>query len=241
MYAILVFSVSHNEGSLVRPKVRKSVHYAKDTKSFWFQEYRDATMISSELPVSAVYPTEVISHVLRVTDHYKDPDGNRLQTEYGFCRYVDFQTITIQEMPERSPAGQLPRSVDVVLNADLVDSVKPGDRVRIYGVYRSLGGVGSGSTNAVFRCDYLNESINFSTVVIANHLIQLIKSVYSRPISEMDIQAIKKISKRKDAVDLLASSLAPSIYGHELIKKAILLQLLGGTEKNLTNGTHIRG
>lgn len=56
-----------------------------------------------------------------------------------------------------------------------------------------------------------------------------------------DIRQINQLSKRSKIFELLSQSLAPSIYGHDWIKKAILLLLLGGAEKNLANGTHIRG
>nr|XP_053628147.1 DNA replication licensing factor MCM3-like [Cherax quadricarinatus] len=103
--------------SLVRPKVVRSVHYCPTTKKTLERRYTDMTSYEP-YPSSALYPT-------------KDEDGNLLETEYGLCIYKDHQTITIQEMPEKAPAGQLPRSVDIVLDNDLVDKCKPGDRVQV--------------------------------------------------------------------------------------------------------------
>lgn len=137
-------------------------------------------------------------------------------------------------MPERAPAGQLPRSVDVILDDDLVDRVKPGDRIQLVGIYRSLGNRNASSGSATFR-----------TVVLANNIILLSSKsgggIAQATITDTDIRNINKIAKNKRVFELLSQSLAPSIYGHDYIKKAILLLLLGGQEKNLENGTHLRG
>ena len=128
----------HYIGSLVRPKVVRSIHYAEKTKKHFARDYHDAISPGNPIPTGAVYPTE-------------DDSGNPLVTEFGYSTYRDHQTISIQEMPERAPAGQLPRSVDVVLDDDLVDRAKPGDRVSIVGIYRSLGNRNANQTSSTFR------------------------------------------------------------------------------------------
>uniref|UniRef100_A0A182VW82 DNA replication licensing factor MCM3 n=1 Tax=Anopheles minimus TaxID=112268 RepID=A0A182VW82_9DIPT len=201
--------------SLIRPKVVKSVHYCPATKKVMERRYTDLTSFEA-VPTSAVYPT-------------KDDDGNLLETEFGLSVYKDHQTLSIQEMPEKAPAGQLPRSVDVVCDDDLVDRCKPGDRVQIVGNYRCLPGKQGGYTTGTFR-----------TILIANNISQLNKES-TLSVTREEINMCKKLAKNNDIFDLLSKSLAPSIHGHEYVKKAILCLLLGGIEKNLVNGTRLRG
>ncbi|XP_054474182.1 DNA replication licensing factor MCM3 [Anoplopoma fimbria] len=203
--------------SLVRPKVVRSVHYCPATKKTMERKYTDMTSLDA-FPSSAIYPT-------------KDEENNPLETEFGLSIYKDHQTITVQEMPEKAPAGQLPRSVDIILDNDLVDLVKPGDRVQAIGTYRCLPGKKGGFTSGTFR-----------TIMIACHIKQMSKEV-SPNFSADDVAKIRNFSRNRslDVFDQLAHSLAPSIHGHEYIKKAILCMLLGGVEKVLENGSRIRG
>ncbi|MGH0160042.1 UNVERIFIED_CONTAM: hypothetical protein FKN15_059218 [Acipenser sinensis] len=197
--------------SLVRPKVTRSVHYCPTTKKTIERKYTDLTSLDA-FPSSAVYPT-------------KDEENNPLETEFGLCTYKDHQTLTIQEMPEKAPAGQLPRSVDVIADDDLVDQVKPGDRVQVIGIYRCLPAKHGGFTSGTFS------------------YVKLMSKEITPTFSAGDVSKIKKFCKAhsKDIFRYLSKSLAPSIHGHEYIKKAILCLLLGGNEKVLENGTRIRG
>uniref|UniRef100_A0A672Q1U7 DNA replication licensing factor MCM3 n=1 Tax=Sinocyclocheilus grahami TaxID=75366 RepID=A0A672Q1U7_SINGR len=203
--------------SLVRPKVVRSVHYCPATKKTMERKYTDMTSLDA-FPSSAIYPT-------------MDEENNPLETEFGLSIYKDHQTITVQEMPEKAPAGQLPRSVDIILDNDLVDAVKPGDRTQVIGTYRCLPGKKGGFTSGTFR-----------TIMIACHVKQMSKEV-SHFFSADDVAKIKSFcrTRSKNLFDQLARSLAPSIHGHEYIKKAILCMLLGGVEKVLENGSRIRG
>ena len=203
--------------SLVRPKVTTSVHYCPATSKSMERNYSDLTSLDA-FPSTSAYPTQ-------------DDDGNPLQTEYGLSTYKDNQTLTLQELPEKAPTGQLPRAIDAICEHDLVDRVKPGDRVQLVASYRCLPGKTAGFTNGTFK-----------TVLLVNNLISKTQEDEVN-ISGDDVQKCKKLSKQKKNTifDLLSKSLAPSIHGHEYVKKALLCLLLGGIEKILPNGTRLRG
>lgn len=87
----------------------------------------------------------------------------------------------------------------------------------------------------------MTASANFGTVLVATGIQSLLAEKEKPQLNEQDIKNIKKISKEKELFDVLGNSIANSIEGNLTVKKAILLQLLGGAEKNLENGTHLRG
>lgn len=213
----------------------KSVHYCPTTQQHQARDYVDAT--DPQLGLQAVDSSgrEMQDRIISITSSVyptQDKDGNPLETEFGLSTYKDHQTISLQEMPEKAPMGQLPRSVELVLDHDLVDRIKPGDRVQIVGVYRALAtsSTGQSSSSGVFK-----------TVVLVNNIQILGRDVSHLTFSPQDVRTIRTLAKRPDILSVLGRSFAPSIHGHDIIKKALALQQLSGCEKNLQNGTHLRG
>ncbi|KAL7430988.1 hypothetical protein ACHAXM_002464 [Skeletonema potamos] len=221
----------------VKPKIVSSVHYCPATRKHERRNYVDATDPQLGLPQVDSTGVELPDRIVGLTGSSyptMDPNGNVLETEYGLSQYKDYQTITLQEMPERAPMGQLPRSIELIMENELCDKLKPGDRCRVVGTHRALassGPGGQGSTSGVFK-----------TVVLVND-VQLIgrDSNTGLVFTMRDVRTIRQLSQRKDILDVLGRSVCPSIHGHSVIKKALALQLLSGVEKNLENGTHLRG
>ena len=205
----------------MQPKIVRSVHYCEAHDKWLSRVYRDNTAIDLGVvghETSSAYPT-------------RDPETDApLDTEFGLCTYKDHQALVIQEIPERAPLGQLPRSVELVLDYDLVDKVKPGDRVQCMGVYRAMANSSQGSTNAIFK-----------TKVLCNNVNVLGQDVGGITYSQQDLENTKELGARDDVPNVLTRSFASNIYGHEYIKRACILQLLGGCERKTSNKTHLRG
>ncbi|KAF4713844.1 MCM DNA helicase complex subunit [Perkinsus olseni] len=194
-----------------------SVHYCPATGDMRTKEHKDYTSLTTTTDTGGAVPKE-------------DEEGNRFSWEHGLCLYKDFQRLTMQEMPEQAPTGVLPRSAEVLCTGDMCDRAKPGDRIAVIGVYRPIASFTGGISSGVFQ-----------TVIIAIEIKQLQIQTRQPTLNKADIKFMKQIAKRKDTFEVLSRSFAPSIAGRDWEKKGMLLQQLGGAEKNLANGTHLRG
>uniref|UniRef100_A0ABD2WQ06 DNA replication licensing factor MCM3 n=1 Tax=Trichogramma kaykai TaxID=54128 RepID=A0ABD2WQ06_9HYME len=150
----------------VRPKVVKRVQLSKATQTASERAYSDSTSFDA-FPATSVYPTQ-------------EDDGNPLEIEYGLSTYQNHQTLTIQEMPEKAPAGQLPRTIEIILDNDLVHLCKPDDRVQVIGNYRCVPGNKGGYTSGAFsemnnRKTKLKNKMSIDTMNAAIHTGQLVK------------------------------------------------------------------
>ncbi len=145
-------------------------------------------------------------------------------------KFIDFQTLRIQERPEDLPPGQLPRTMDVKITDDLVDVARPGDRVIITGVVRAEQDRTIGSRLRIFD---LFEEANF--IDIPSRETEVIE------LTPEEEEEIKKLAQDPWIHRQLIKSVAPSIYGYEDIKESILYLLFGGASKDLPDGVRIRG
>jgi len=146
-------------------------------------------------------------------------------------KFIDWQKFILQEKPEELPPGQLPRSLEVILKDDLVDAVRPGDRVTVTGILAVV------EDKAVRK----DQPPIFYTYMNANHVEVSTKENIDIEITPEDEVKILELAKRPDIRDLIINSLAPSIYGYREIKKAIALLLFGGVPKVYPDGVRVRG
>ena len=155
-------------------------------------------------------------------------------------RFIDFQILRLQELPEDLPPGQLPHYVNVSIKQDLVDYARPGDRIVLTGIVRieqeRISGV-SKSESALYRLRMDGNNVEF----IGGKGLKSSRRTEREEISPDEAKIIKSLAKNPDIYDRLIASFAPHIKGHALFKEAILLLIVGSIQRVLTDGTKIRG
>ncbi|MGC8628852.1 MAG: minichromosome maintenance protein MCM [Candidatus Micrarchaeia archaeon] len=146
--------------------------------------------------------------------------------------FVDLQRLEVQD-PLEKLKGNVPNwHLEILLQDDLVNSVLPGDRADITGILRIRP--------RITRTGKQDRTV-FTMYLDAVSIKPKQKEFAELEISPEEEAQILELAKDPLIFEKLAKSIAPSIYGYDEIKKAIVLQLFGGTpDKRLIDGGLIR-
>ncbi|TXT13612.1 hypothetical protein VHUM_00979 [Vanrija humicola] len=153
------------------------------------------------------------------------------------CRFVDQQTIKLQEAPDMVPVGELPRHMMLQAERYLSGKVVPGSRIVATGIYSTFAPTSKNSKNSgapALRQPYLR--------VLG---IEIDSSVASSPGSRVftpeEEEHFQQLARSDGLYERFAQSVAPSIYGNIDIKKSVTCLLMGGSKKILPDGMRLRG
>ncbi|KPV76994.1 uncharacterized protein RHOBADRAFT_24864, partial [Rhodotorula graminis WP1] len=199
-------------------------------------------------------------------------------------KFSDWQKVRIQENPNEIPTGSMPRSLDVVLRAEIVERAKAGDKCIFTGTFivvpdvaaLGLPGVnaqmmrenqgGRGNTGAmggnmgVSGLKSLGvKDLTYKTAFLAcmatsaearssatnirsdDQGVEENRKEFLESLTREEVQQLEAMVRSDHIYSRLVSSIAPTVYGHEIVKKGILLQLMGGVHKQTPEGMHLRG
>lgn len=192
--------------------------------------------------------------------------------------FVDWQKARVQENPAEVPAGCLPRTMDVILRNDQVESIRPGDKAVFTGMLVVVPdvaaltapgerlqakqssdrvGQGEGVTGLVagphktgvreltyrlcfIACGTQSVDTKGGMVNIRADDDQSPDQVWASFTEEQQV-ALEEMRRDPSLYDSMANSIAPNVFGHTDVKRAVLLMLLGGVQKQTAEGIKLRG
>ncbi len=171
-----------------------------------------------------------IMNVLQLEGTFKEPTRCGCGRKGKFVMLdkdlVDAQGIVVEEVPEHLEGGEQPKRMNVLLTDDLVSPLSekrtaPGSKVEVVGIVKEVPIISRSGA----------KSTKFDLMLEANYMHATEDTFYEVQISEEEEKQILDIANDPRGYDKLVNSIAPSIYGYEKIKEALLLQLLGGVRK----------
>ncbi|KAF4766015.1 hypothetical protein N7455_005436 [Penicillium solitum] len=147
-------------------------------------------------------------------------------------KFVPFQEVKIQEMADQVPVGHIPRTLTVHCHGALTRQLNPGDVIDVAGIFLPTPYTGFRAIRAGLLTD---------TYLEAQHITQHKKSYNEMGMDARTLRKIEQHISSGNMYEYLSRSIAPEIYGHLDVKKALLLLLIGGVTKEMGDGMHIRG
>jgi DNA replication licensing factor MCM7 len=156
-------------------------------------------------------------------------------------KFVKFQELKLQETPSQVPMGHVPRSMSVYCRGELTRTCSPGDTVTIDGVFlpQRLAESGYRALKAGLIATTFLEAQNI-VVHKMSYDESMMDALTEQESAKLEAE-VNGIANSEDPIGKLAGALAPEIFGHEDIKRSLLLQLVGGCTRTLPDGMRIRG
>ena len=148
----------------------------------------------------------------------------------NLSKFVDSQKIEIQENPEGLRGGAQPGRIAAYVEDDIAGDIEPGDRVIVNGIVHSQL-----RRRGTFKLTSFNKTVDAISIERQEQAFEEVE------VTEDDEKEILKISKDKNIYKKMRQSMAPTIYGMDVEKEALILQLFGGVPKAMPDGTRIRG
>jgi replicative DNA helicase Mcm len=149
---------------------------------------------------------------------------------------IDAQKIVMEEASEDLEGGEQPKRINVILKKDLVSpfnekKTNPGTKVNVVGILKEIP--------ITLRSG--EQSTRYELMIEANYIDRVEEDFGDISIERQEIKQITELAKDPNIFEKLRNSIAPSIYGHERVKDALVLQLFGGVRKVRDDGVITRG
>lgn len=180
-----------------------------------------------------------ILNVLQLDKKYKEPTrcgcGRKGKFKEISKELIDGQGLVLEESPEELDGSQ-PKRINVFLKSDLVSPIherksSPGSRVKL----------GGWVTEVPITLKTGGQATKYDLIIEANYVEPSEEDNVEAQITPEELEKIKEIGASPNVIEILARNLAPSIYGHDKIKEALVLQLAGGCRKVRPDGITTRG
>ena len=177
--------------------------------------------------------------VLQIENVFREPTkcgcGRKGKFRLVSKDLVDAQILVLEESPDELDGGEQPKRLNVFLKEDLVSPItekrtNPGGRIIVVGVLKEVPVFIKGT-----------RSTRFDLLLEANYAEAVEEDFYQIEITKKEEEDILELSKDPDVFKKLSESVIPAIHGYDMIKEALLLQLLGGVHKKRSDGTTSRG
>lgn len=178
--------------------------------------------------------------VLQLDTKFKEPTrcgcGRKGRFRLLSKELVDAQGIVLEEISEDLDGGEQPKRINILLKNDLVSPMSdkktnPGTKVLVVGVLKEM---------PITARDG-GQLTRFELMIECNYVDALEEEFGEIKISKEELKQITDLAEDPRGYEKLVDSMAPSIYGHEQIKEALFLQLMGGVRKMRTDGVAGRG